>query len=463
MASQIEQVSVSFRYQPLPHQVPLWQAWHKGFRRFCLVWHRRSGKDLSAFALMMFAALQKVGSYYYVLPTFSQAKRILWDGSDNSGIRYVDYIPKELIKSKNETELQIELINPHNPDANGSIIQLMGADRMDYVVGTNPLGIVLSEYSLMRPSVWSLFDPILAANGGWALFAYTPRGQNHGYSLYQGALEVPDKWFVSTYNIEQTVRHDGKPIVSLDYIDQKRREGSPEEILQQEYWVSFNGAQVGNYYGKQFENLNSQGRVGSWPWDPGLPVDTAWDIGVGDSTAIWFFQEIGDHVRIVDYLEADGKGLDFFAGELYKKPYVLRKHYGPWDLEVREWGGKARSRVEQALDYGIRFTVTPKTPIEDGIQSVRALLPRCYFNQATTRDGVRALSEYHREYDEKRDCFKDKPDHDWTSHGADAFRVLAQNVRSISSRHRGRRAYNPVTGEVVGTTYIHEFDPHEVM
>lgn len=467
MSEQIINETISFLYQPYEHQLPVWNALRAGYNRFISVWHRRAGKDLTFWNMMIMSAMRRVGSYYYFFPTYTQGKKIVWDGSDNDGARYIDYIPQQLVFSTNETELQITLVHPLDKDKPGSILQIIGADKMNFAVGTNPVGCIFSEYSVMRPSAWELMDPVLAANGGWAAFAYTPRGRNHGFKLFENARKMPDIWFSSLLTINDTRRHDGSPIVPMSYIEQKRREGADEDILQQEYFCSFNGSQQGSYYGTLLNELIAQGRLGDYPYDPSLPVNTAWDIGIGDANAIWFYQEIGDRIRVIDYLEGSNKGLEDWAKELYRKPYAIREYIAPHDIENREWGS-GRARKEMALDFGIRFKTMPKLLVEDGIQAVRMLLPRCEFNEATTRKGFDALTSYHKEYDEERACFKDKPEHDWASHGADAFRMLALAVKPINRKKRKRfdqavTAFDPHNDyDVRGDQYTIEFDPHAV-
>lgn len=466
MSEVIVNEKISFLYKPYLHQIPVWDAWRAGYTRFINVWHRRAGKDLTFWNLMIMAAMRRVGSYYYFFPTYTQGKKIVWDGSDNDGARYIDYIPKQLIFSTNETELQITLVHPLDKDKPGSILQIIGADKMNFAVGTNPVGCIFSEFSVMRPSAWQLMDPVLAANGGWAAFAYTPRGRNHGFKLYDAALKMPEIWHASLLTILDTKRHDGSPIVPMSYIEQKRREGADEDVLQQEYFCSFNGSQQGSYYVTQLTDVISQGRLGDFPYDPSLPVMTAWDIGIGDrdSTAIWFYQEIGDRVRFIDYMEEHGKGLEWWAKELYLKPYAIKDFNAPHDIDHKEWGA-GRTRREQALAFGIRFKVMPKLLIGDGIQAARTLLPRCEFNEVTTRKGLDALTAYHKEYDEERACFNDKPEHDWASHGADAFRYAALAIKPINRKNR-KRFDQAITGfdphndiDVRGDSYEIEYDP----
>ena len=181
-------ITLPHNFKPRKYQLPFLKAWDSGIKRFILVWHRRSGKDKTVFANLVKKMFERVGTYFYFLPTYTQAKKVIWTGADKDGFRFLDHIPKELIKGEiNETEMRVELIPPPG-HTSGSIIQLVGADNIDRIVGTNPIGVVFSEYSLMKPKVWEYIRPILAENGGWAVFVFTPRGMNHAWNLLQDAL-----------------------------------------------------------------------------------------------------------------------------------------------------------------------------------------------------------------------------------------------------------------------------------
>lgn len=222
----MKEITIPHNYSPRSYQLDGLEAFDTGKKRGIWVWHRRSGKDKTAFgAIVPKKAFERVGTYFYILPTYSQAKKVIWDGIDKDGFRFLDHIPPEIIKSKNETDMQIELIN-------GSVIQLIGADNIDRVVGTNPIGVVFSEYSLMKPNVWEFIRPILAENGGWALFIFTPRGMNHAWKLLQVAEANPDEWFVSVLGVEDT------QAIPHETLEQERRE-MPQVLYDQEYNVKF--------------------------------------------------------------------------------------------------------------------------------------------------------------------------------------------------------------------------------
>ncbi len=388
-----------------------------GGGRAVLVWHRRSGKDSSALNFTAVAAHARTGVYWHMLPTATQARKAVWDGIDAQGRRVIDQVfPPEIRSRTNATEMKIELLC-------GSIWQCVGSDNYNALVGANPVGVVFSEYSLADPEAWDYVRPILAENGGWALFIFTPRGRNHGYRLVEMAKRNPD-WFVQVLGVDDTQRADGSMVIPASAIDDDRAAGMAEEMIQQEYFCSFDAALVGAYYGKQMELARSQKRIGSVPWEPTLPVETWWDLGVGDSTAIWFAQRVGREVRLIDYLESSGEGLPFYAKELNAKPYVYGRHIAPHDIEVRELGSGV-SRRETAAKLGVRFEVAPAQSLEDGIEAVRAMLPRCWFDETKCKRGIEALEQYRRVWNDKTRDFQNTPLHDWTSHGCDAFRYGA--------------------------------------
>lgn len=398
-------------------------------KRAIAVWHRRAGKEKTFINYVVKEAVKRVGSYYYLFPTYSQAKKVVWDGRDKEGFAFLDHIPAQLIKSKHSQDLKVTLVN-------GSIIQLVGTDNIDSVVGTNPVGCVFSEYALQNPVAWDYLRPILRENGGWAIFDYTPRGRNHGFTLYQMAKGNPD-WFVSLLTIDDT------KVLTLQDIEAERREGMDEDLIQQEYYCSFDGARQGTYYGKQMSVAEKEGRITSVPYDPAVGVDTWWDIGVGDSTAIWFTQTVGKEVHVIDYLERSGESIAFYAKELQAKPYAYSSHNGPHDLEAREFGnsgpdGKPMSRVASAKAHGVVFKLVPNQGIEDGIEVARAFIAKCWFDLAKCEKGINTLLSYHKEYDEKLKVFKSYPCHDWASHGADAWRYLSVGHRMTRAKEAAR-------------------------
>jgi hypothetical protein len=362
---------------------------------------------------------RRVGVYYHLLPTFTQAKRIIWDGIDSNGRPFLDYIPQEMIAEKNSTEMKIKFIN-------GSIYQLIGTDQFDRLVGPNPIGCVFSEYSLQNPQAWKLISPILLENQGWAVFIYTPRGKNHAFKLYNIAKDHPDEWYSRLLTIDDTKvidRGDVQQEISQGLIDQ--------ETANQEYWCSFTSPMSGAYYARLLELAEQAGRITSVPWDTRIPVQTFWDIGIGDSTAIWFVQKVGREIRMIDFYEARGYGIDHYVKKLREMPYAYDVHNLPFDAESKELGtGKSIEELLRQAHIG-KVRIVPKMSIEQGIQAARAIIPKIWFDKEKCKDGLDALMNYRCEYDEKRESFKADPLHDWSSHAADAFRYFAVGFRDV--------------------------------
>lgn len=429
-------VDVPYRFSPRSYQEPLFIARERGVRFFDLCWHRRSGKDKTLLNLMIREMCGRVGNYLYLLPTAVGARRNVWEAVGADGLRWTDHFPPELIDAKRDDQLFIRL-------KNGSTFQLAGSDDPDALRGSNPLGVIFSEYALCRESAWDTVRPILAENGGWAAFCYTPKGTNHAHKLHTVALASPQAWFSSLKTVDQTYR-DGlgeskRPVVELDEIERDRREGVDEDFIQQEYWCSFSGYMVGSYYSALMAKAHDEGRILDLPWRSELPVETAWDIGIGDSTAIWIFQRQGGWLHFIDFIEDSGEGLASYIRALRERPYVYGTHWGPHDLAVREFSS-GKSRIETAASLGLRFDLVSNIPIDDGINAVRALLPRCRFDSRKCRRGIEALMNYSRNYNEERKAFERKPKHDWTSHAADAFRYAALSEDRTSYRPTPSRA-----------------------
>lgn len=410
MEKESKEITIPYKFTPRDYQIPLISCIDRGYKRAVCIFHRRAGKDKTLINLITKEALKRVGVYYYLFPTYKQGRKIIWQGIDKAGMKFTDHIPEEIRKRTNDQEMMIEL-------KNGSIIQIIGTDDIDRIVGTNPVGCVFSEYSLQNPKAWDLLRPILAENEGWAVFNYTPRGKNHGYELYEMAKNNP-KWFAQILTVDDT------KAISQEAIEEERLAGMDEDLIQQEFYCSFEAAIQGAYYAKQINKANEDGRITNVPYVENLPVYTVWDLGVGDSTAIWFVQLVNQEIRIIDYYEAQGEGLPYYAKVLDEKGYKYGGHYAPHDIQVREMGS-GLSRLETARSLGINFQVVKNISIDDGINAARTIFNRCWFDKEKTKQGVNCLVNYHKEYDEKRKEYKNIPYHDWSSHGADAFRYLA--------------------------------------
>lgn len=344
--------------------------------------------------------------FAYIAPHYNQAKDVAWTYLK----QYTAPLPYVTI---NESELRIDL------PANGARLRLYGADNYDRMRGVYFDGVILDEYADMDPRAWSeVIRPALSDRKGWACFIGTPKGKNAFQDIWKAAEQDGD-WFTMMLRASETGLVDAAELADA------RKMMTPEQY-EQEYECSFEAAIVGAYYGRDMAQAEKDGRIRSVPWEPSEPVYTAWDLGLDDATAIWFAQIVGNEIRIIDYFETSNTALrDIPRTLLNEKPYTYAEHILPHDVEIRELM-TATSRKDQLEKLGLRpITVATRTSVEEGINAVRNLLPKCYFDTVKCGRGIDCLKQYQREWDDKLKVFRQRPLHDWTSHGADAFRYLA--------------------------------------
>lgn len=359
---------------------------------------------------MIKSAFQRVGSYVYYFPTGTLGRRVLWDGVIKNGRRFLDFIPPKIIESVNHNEMKVKLVN-------NSILQVVGTDAV-INVGINPVGCIFSEYSLQDPKGWEYIRPILRENEGWSVFNFTPRGRNHAWELYEMAKNNP-YWFTQKLSVDDT------NILTPDDIAQERRDGMSEEMIQQEFYVSFDAGQIGSYYGRYITDMRREGRIGNVPIDDHHLVYTAWDVGCGgDSTAITFFQVVGLDIRIVDYYEATGYSLSHYVNILKEKRYNYGLCFIPHDARKIEFSS-GMTAMEVLEQNGFKTDPVTMMTIEEGIEKARSIFPRVWLDENKCGQLLKCLLEYHSEYDETKRYYKRKPEKNWSSHGADSFRYMA--------------------------------------
>jgi hypothetical protein len=414
------------------YQQPIWDRWvTDGVKMMSLQWHRRSGKDLLSWQIVIAEAIREVGNYWYIFPQFNQARNAMWDGVTKEGVRYLDLFPEEMIHKIDHHKMKIYVRNPKNLYEYGSVISFVGGDNYDDRLGAGIKGAVISEHSLQKPNLYNLvISPMLKETKGWVIFNFTPRGENHATEMYD-ALAAKPECIASTLSVKDT------GLVTPEEIQDERNKGVPEEIIQQEYYVSREGALLGSFYG---DILNQhKDKVGKYPYDAQYPVHTLWDIGISDSMAIWFVQLVQAEIRVINFYENHNYALGHYAGVLKDKGYLYAMHHLPHDGTKRQLteAEKAISVEAQLRNLGIRpIEIHRRRTDASYIYAVRALLPRCCFDAESTEDGREALKQYRREWDDGRKKFKDIPCHDWTSHAADAFSLLpyieAQERRNAS-------------------------------
>lgn len=412
-------------FSPRTYQREVRQAKNQlGVKRFLTLWHRRAGKDRSWLAFTLEEMLKRRGVYFHVFPALNQGRRDLWDNvvqerhnGIETSLKMTDMFPKELLAKKpNETDMQIELTN-------GSIYQVMGADSkeaIDRLRGPNPVGIIYSEYGHMLPGAWDILIPVLAENGGWAAFGYTPNGLNHGYDLYKMACGNPE-WFVSKKTIEDTFRdgegEDGTPVVTLATIAQLRAEGVREEFIQQEFYCSFTGYQHGTIYGDLMMRADTDGRITDLPYIVNHPVGVIFDLGQSDAQAMWFYQKIGEKINFIDYEEGTQRSIkDAVRIMREDRRYIYGRVVLPWD---------GRNAADYLYEMGFKNVhVCERTGnLQGSIEEVRRNFTRFYFDRAKCSRGIDCLRKYERKWDDELNVFSSKPIHNQWSHGADALRT----------------------------------------
>ncbi len=414
VASSID-ITMPYNYTPREYQIPFYNARSGGQKRGVTVWHRRAGKDKTYINFVAKEAMKRVAAYYYFFPTYNQGRKILWDGIDGAGFKFMGHFPNEIRQATNNTEMKITLTN-------GSIFQIIGSDNIDSVMGSNPAGCIFSEFSLQDPTGWNYMRPILAENGGWAYFNFTPRGKNHAYQLYKMAKKNPD-WFCELLTVDDT------GAISQEAIQAERDAGMSEQMIQQEFYCSFEAPVPGAYYAKEMIAAKKQGRITHVPIEPSVPVDTYWDLGYDDSCTIWFGQNIGRQVHFIGYYSNNKKGMTHYAN--YLKDW-RDEHQVTFGTHVLPHDGAQHSRQtaktdkEYLEDLGIATEIQNR-PVRktDALESVRQFIGRSLFDEFGCEGGITALRSYKSEYDEKNTAFKLRPVHDYASHGADGYQTAA--------------------------------------
>jgi phage terminase large subunit len=384
--------------------------------------HRRAGKTVACINdLIRAAALcpKPRPRFAYIAPQLKQAKTVAWDYLRQYGLD----LPGS---SVHETELRLDL-------QNGGQVRLFGSDNPDALRGIYLDGLVLDEAADTSPRVFNeILRPSLSDRQGWCVWIGTPKGQNDFFDLWQKARKAPDEFFTLLLRASQT------GIVPQEELADAKRSMTPEQYAQ-EFEGSFSAGILGAYYSREMDAAETEHRITTSVYDRGLEVHTAWDLGMSDHTAIWFYQQAGFECRLVDYYANNGFGLDHYAQVLQDRGYRYGRHHLPHDVQVKELG-TGRSRLETLQGLGLNVIVVPQLSLEDGINAVRRVLPRCWFDADKCEEGLKALRQYRRQYDDVRKVFLERPYHDWSSHPADAFRYLAVSLQEPRAMHVSGKA-----------------------
>lgn len=464
-------------WKPRDYQMDAWTYLENGGKHAELIWHRRSGKDEVALHRTACAAFERVATYWHMLPEATQARKAIWEAiNPHTGKRRIDEaFPHELRANTRDQEMMIRFVN-------GSTWQVLGSDNYNSLVGSPPAGIVFSEWALANPSARAYLRPIFAENNGWQMYITTPRGKNHAYKTYNAGLNDP-----TVFTQKLSVYDTGS--ISIERVLAEKAAYIAEwgiehgtALFQQEYEVSFEAAVLGAYYGAEFTELEKRGGILFIAHDPDFPVYTAWDLGFTDDTGIWWYQVIGTEVRVLEYYGTHGKDMQHYIEQIYgrkvmndewkirpgtkieygedipeiayRKKYEYKLFWFPHDARAKTLASHGRSIQEVAWNaFGMaNVRIVPSISIQDGIQAVRALLPRAYFDKIHAGDAVELLKLYQREWDDDKKIFRDTPRHDFTSHAADSFRMLAiawredhkSNVPPEEPRFPQHRTFNEI-------------------
>ena len=424
-------ITVPHNFTPRGHQLQLFQEMDgiaskpdTAKKRAILRWHRRAGKDKCCWCYMIKQAAQVAGNYFYVFPTKTMARQALWENVDSNGFKLLSHLPDQFIKRKSNQEMLIELIN-------GSTIRVLGYDKdPDSIRGIACKGAVFSEFAFSDPESYKTMLPALRESEGWAIFNSTPNGRNHFYELWQSVYRSP-RWFASllqTYNKDK----DGYSglINPEQFVEIMEEEGLEQEDVEREYGCSFSTGMKGSFFMDNIDLAHTEGRITEYVYDDTLKVDTFWDLGVDDSTAVWFRQKIGNKIIFIDYYEASGKDLQHYIKMLENKGYNYGTHYLPHDAQQRslQTGSSTANMFEDMLRQTRMSNdvwVLERLPVQDGINAVRARFKRYHFDAGKCTEGIKKVELYHRRWDKKRQVFLKEPVHDGNSHAADALRMEA--------------------------------------
>lgn len=456
----ITKIELPHIYQARDYQQDFWAAFHgegrhkgKNYNIFVLNWHRRAGKDMTCWNAAIERTAEEAMTCKYAFPTGDMARDNLWESYTNDGLRFTDFVPPKLRVRRNKADdglndslKRIELIT-------GGSIRVISAHKPGRLRGGNSKIFVLSELQAMDPVVIDIIEPILEANGGVLVVNLTANGDGSAKRMMDN-WKKDDRVYVSILTVDDTPVFTEEQMVRIRRraIERFTARGQSEEeanaFVDQEYYCKWDSPVVGSYFGAGMRRAEDEGRITRVPHEELLPVDTWWDLGVDDSMSIWFVQLFNREIRLIDYFESSGEGFSFYSRVLKgqmeglerMKYYNYGRHYAPHDIKVRNMGEDAKTRLEVAKGVGISFTPVKRvSQKEDGIEAIRSILSRCWFDEQRCQRGIDALKGYAKTWNEKMMIYEDNPVHDWTSHGTDAFQTGALTKPTMLIGNEGGR------------------------
>lgn len=446
-------IELPFNFKYRDYQKPLRKFIQWGWKRAVCVWHRRAWKDKTQFNIIVEEAIKHKWGYAYVLPTYTQGKKIIWDSIDNDGYKFRDHIPKELLIWENTTELKFNL-------ANGSFIQVIWSENIDWMRWTNWKWIVFSEFDFQNPMAWEVIRPILAQNNWWAIFNSTPDWKKHLYKIYNMAKENTS-WFSQLLTIKDTW------VISEEYIQEERNSWMSEQMIQQEYYCSFDVWSIWSYYIQNINQAYEEERIIKLPFNPDIPIDLYFDLWVSDSFTISFKQNDWMFFNFINYYEDNWKSLEFYFS--YIDDFIARKNAKLWTLYIpHDWNHKWQAYLVKWLTivdmfkdkyWSHKVKLIPNTlKVDEWIQLVRKIFPKLRFDKDTCSQFIRCIENYKKEWDDIKKTFKSNPRHDWASHWADNLRYFAVANELFNKKEilnipkKPKSIYNPMTWK-----YIYNF------
>jgi phage terminase large subunit len=473
----VAEITLPHLYKAREYQKEFWDAWDSDkYDIFVLNWHRRAGKDVTCWnATIDFASMSPM-TVKYAFPTGDMARDNLWESYTNDGMRFTDFVPEELRFKRNKGDdglndslKSIELLT-------GGSIRVISAHKPGRLRGGNSKLFVLSELQAMDPSVIDIIEPILEANHGRLLVNLTSNGDSAAKRMVEDWKKDP-RVYVSILTVEDTPVFTEEQMVRIRkrtverFLARGQSEEEAHAFVDQEYYCNWDSPVVGSYFGAAMRRAAEQERITRVPYETQLPVHTFWDLGVDDSMSIWFMQFHGREIRCIDYYEASGEGFKYYAKVLngqhegfeHMGDYLYGKHYAPHDIRVRNMGKDARTRQDVAADLGLKFEVVKRvSQKEDGIEAIRTVLGRCWFDEDKCQRGIEALKGYKKEWNEKLMVYKDTPVHDWTSHGTDAFQTMAIVVDDITNTEGAALVTTAPPAQAAANSYLANEFKHDM-
>jgi hypothetical protein len=420
----MSRIRLPHRFIPREYQRPVMRAiCEEGIKRAICCWHRRAGKDKTFLNILAIEGMKRMGNYAYYFPTATLGRKALWDNIDvKSRMRVIDHLPPEIIAKTNEQQMKLTLVN-------GSTIQVLGTETLD-VVGGNYAGVIFSESAQHNPMAWDYTRPILAENGGWALFNGTQRGKNWFYHLLQANRGNP-KWFTQVLTVDDT------HALTEDDINEERRAGMREEMIRQEFYCDFSAANSGSIYGRFIERAEAENRVGNFLVDGRAPVHTAWDLGSPRNTVVTYFQVLP--FGVIRFVDCDS-GLDMTLAErvahMRAKGYNLGNAYLPHDAAQTGRNGLTFEAEARAAGLTNVFVVPPCQSVWPGINHAGSMFGQFEFRLPACERFIEALRGYHTLPDTSSGIVRNEPAHTWESHFADAFRTMVEaSMHGVVPKH----------------------------